>query len=243
MTASKMLAAARADLGMAGRPNQITRGYASRNGSEFLSAAWCDQAITEWARESGNAEAVLPEGDRAYTVWHAEDGEQIDRWYAGTAANVRAHALPGAVMFFDWDGTDSISRIDHVGLVEVNLGDGRVQTIEANTGDAVKRRVRGSGEIAGFWNPNYAAAVPKNWTEDLMKKLPLVKAGSKGVAVKRMFYLLISQGPEFALDPKVHSDVEASPALIAKLKAFQKKKGLTADGECGELTWPVLVLP
>ncbi|MFI9840408.1 hypothetical protein ACIHFD_25465 [Nonomuraea sp. NPDC051941] len=31
----------------------------------------------------------------------------------------------------------------------------RVQTIEANTGDAVKRRVRGPEVIAGFWNPDY----------------------------------------------------------------------------------------
>lgn len=155
MTAASMLAAARKDLGLAGRPNRITKDYASRNGAEFLEAPWCDQAITTWARKSGNAAAVLPAGDRAFTVWHAQDGQKLGRWHAGTAANVMAHAQPGAVVFFDWDGTDQISRIDHVGIVEVNLGDGRVQTIEANTGDAVKRRVRAAGVIAGFWNPDY----------------------------------------------------------------------------------------
>ncbi|MGW6502982.1 CHAP domain-containing protein [Nonomuraea angiospora] len=153
--AAAMLAEARKDLGMSGRPNQITRDYASRNGDEFLRAPWCDQGITHWARQSGNAAAVLPRGDRAYTVWHAEDGQRLGRWYAGTAANIRAHARPGAVIFFDWGGTNNVGAIDHVGLIEVNLQDGRVQTIEANTGDAVKRRVRGPEVIAGFWNPDY----------------------------------------------------------------------------------------
>lgn len=155
MSAASMLAAARKDLGLSGRPNRITRDYASRNGREFLSAPWCNQAITEWARKSGNAAAVLPNGDRAYTVWSAEDGKRLGRWYAGTTNNIREHALPGALMFFDWNGANSIGAIDHIGVVERNLGDGRVQTIEANSGDAVKRRVRGPSVIAGFWNPDY----------------------------------------------------------------------------------------
>jgi hypothetical protein len=112
-------------------------------------------SVTEWARRSDNAAAVLPNGDRAYTVWHAEDGRNLGRWHAGTATNIRKHAKPGAIVFFDWDGTDSIGRIDHVGVCEVNLGDGRMQTIEGNTGDACKRRVRASNVIAGFWNPDY----------------------------------------------------------------------------------------
>jgi hypothetical protein len=156
MTAVAMLAAARKSLGLAGRPNFITRDYAKRHGNEFLSAPWCDMAVTYWSRESGNAKAVLPEGDRAYTVWHAEDGRDMGRWFPGTSTNIKAHAKPGAIVFFDWDGTDTIGRIDHVGVCEVNLGDGRMQTIEGNTGDACKRRVRASNVIAGFWNPPYS---------------------------------------------------------------------------------------
>jgi hypothetical protein len=153
--ARAMLAEARADLGMSGRPNEITRWYAKRNGAEFLSAPWCDQAITHWAHLAGVAYAVLPAGDRAYTVWHAQDGQRLGRWEVGTPTNIRENAKPGAIVFFDWGGTNDIAHIDHVGIVEVNLGDGRVQTIEANTGDAVKRRVRGPEVIAGFWNPGY----------------------------------------------------------------------------------------
>lgn len=156
MTAAAMLAAARRDLGLTGRPNRITRAYAARNGGEYLDAAWCDMSITEWGRDSGNTVAVLPRGDRAYTVWHAEDGRGLGRWFAGTAANIRDHARPGAVVFFDWGGMNDIDAIDHVGLVEVVLDDGRVQTIEGNTANSCRRRVRGPDVIAGFWNPAYS---------------------------------------------------------------------------------------
>ncbi|MEV0584120.1 CHAP domain-containing protein [Nonomuraea sp. NPDC050310] len=151
----EMLAAAVADLGMAGRPNPVTREYAARHGNEYLEAPWCQMGVTRWAHKSGNAAAVLPAGDRAYTVWHAEDGARLGLWHPGTAEALREHARPGAVIYFDWAGTDRRAAIDHVGIVERNLGDGRVQTIEANTGDACKRRVRGPSVIAGFWNPPY----------------------------------------------------------------------------------------
>ncbi|MFI7630286.1 CHAP domain-containing protein [Microbispora rosea] len=155
MSAAKMLAAARKDIGLVGRPNHITKAYAKAHGSEYLSAPWCDMSVTHWAHESGNTTAVLPEGDRAYTVAHAQDGKDAGRWYPGTAANIRAHAAPGDIVFFDWGGTNTIGAIDHVGVVEVNLGDGRIQTIEGNTGDACKRRVRGPEVIAGIFKPDY----------------------------------------------------------------------------------------
>lgn len=251
MTAAGMLAEARKDLGLTGRPNKITRAYAERNGSEFLRAAWCDQGVTEWARRSGNGPAVLPDGDRAFTVWHAEDGRDLGRWFPGTVSNIKAHAEPGAIVFFDWDGTDVIGRIDHVGVVETVLPDGRIQTIEANTGDAVKRRVRAASVIAGFWNPPYAgeSATParpkpaktKNWTEALVDTLPLLKVGSKGTAVKRAFYLLESH--DFGLDPEVYDDMTFTPAMGSKVAAFQQAKKLKVDKQIGPATWTALVKP
>lgn len=246
-----MLAAARKDLGLMGRPNRITRDYASRHGAAFLSAPWCDQAVTYWARNSGNAAAVLPRGDRAYTVWHAEDGRDLGRWYAGTTANVRAHAVPGSVIFFDWDGTDTIGRIDHVGIVEVNLGDGRVQTIEGNTGDACKRRVRASNVIAGFWNPAYeddvaTATASKSWMETLMDKLPLLKKGCEKDPklrphIKTAYYLLAARG--FPMPGGV-DDTTYGDALVKRVKDLQKAKKLKdVDGEIGQDTWPKLMLP
>ncbi|MEU8151803.1 CHAP domain-containing protein [Nonomuraea sp. NPDC048901] len=251
MTAAAMLAEARDDLGLTGRPNRITRDYASRNGAAFLAAPWCQMSITWWARRSGNADAVLPRGDRAYTVYSAEDGERLGRWHAGTIANIKKYAEPGAVVYFDWQYTDRIASIDHVGVIERVLPDGRVQTIEGNTGDTCKRRVRSSDVIAGFWAPAYAGAEPagrpkpakpkKNWTEGLVDTLPLLKVGAKGTGVKRAFYLLESHG--FGLDPDVYDDMTFTPAMGSKVAAFQQAKKLKVDKEIGPATWTALVEP
>jgi peptidoglycan hydrolase-like protein with peptidoglycan-binding domain len=254
-----MLAAARKSLGLAGRPNYVTRDYASRHGTAFLNAPWCDMAVTYWARVSGNTDAVLPEGDRAYTVWHAQDGRDRGLWFAGTADNLRKHARPGAVVFFDWDGTDTISKIDHVGVVEKVLPDGRIQTIEANTGDVCARRIRAANVVAGFWNPPYTgepspparpAAVDASWTETLVKNLPLLKQGSDNYSVKTLRAGLFARG---GLDEASYGgagglrewleNTRFDAGLTADVKAFQKAKGLAVDGEVGQQTWPRLILP
>ncbi len=230
-----MLAEARRWLGTKGRPNALTRAYAARNGDEYADTAWCDIAITEWARRSGNASAVLPAGDRAYTVWHAQDFQKAGRWHTGTTAEVDK-AKPGDIVFFDWGATNSIDAIDHVGIVEKNLGGGRLQTIEANTGDACLRRVRASSVIAGYGRPNYAAAASK-WMEDMVKDLPLLKKGATGEHVQTLRALLLARshpeiGPvEGKFDDKV----------VAAVKAVQRWGGVTADGEVGPKTWPVLL--
>jgi peptidoglycan hydrolase-like protein with peptidoglycan-binding domain len=256
VTAATMLAEARKWLGTTGRPNALTRAYAARNGPEFADTAWCDIAVTEWARRSGNAAAVLPHGDRAYTVFHAQDGQGLGLWHTGTSAHVKAYAKPGAVIFFDWGGTDGISAIDHVGLVEVNLGDGRVQTIEANTGDACLRRVRRWDVIAGFWNPIYGATgTPAagsssggSWTEDIVKDLPELKAGANNYDVKTLRAALFARGglaeASYGGTSGLREWLERTDfdaALTSEVKAFQRSKKLDADGIVGQLTWPHLL--
>ncbi|MEU6747533.1 peptidoglycan-binding protein [Spirillospora sp. NPDC046719] len=232
MTAASMLAEARKSLGMSGRPNTITKEYAARHGDEFLKASWCDMAITYWARHSGNADAVLLGGDRAYTVWHAEDFQKAGRWHAGTTARVDA-AKPGDIVFFDWGASNSISAIDHVGVVEKALGGGRVQTIEGNTSDACKRRVRGADVIAGYGRPDYNG---DDWTEAIVNKLPQVSKGDTGEHVESVQGLLLARShPEVSVNGNFDDTTEAA------VKAVQKWGGVTADGVVGPDTWPVLL--
>ncbi|MGK5556197.1 peptidoglycan-binding protein [Actinomadura kijaniata] len=232
-TAAAMLAEARRSLGLSGRPNRITRDYASRHGDDFLNAAWCDMAVTYWARRSGNAKAVLPSGDRAYTVWHAADFQRIGRWHTGTTANLKA-ARPGDIVFFDWGNSDSIGAIDHVGVIEAVLGDGRVQTIEGNTGDAVRRRVRSASSIAGYGRPAYTNE--SNWTEDMVKKLPELNKGDKGEHVETVQALLMARShPEVRITGVFDATTERA------VKAIQKWGGVAADGVVGPKTWPILL--
>ncbi|WP_141576107.1 peptidoglycan-binding protein [Actinomadura sp. WMMA1423] len=242
MTAARMIAEARKTLGMSGRPNAITREYATREGDEFLRASWCDMAITYWARHSGNTSAVLPGGDRAYTVWHAQDFQKAGRWHAGTTANVNA-AKPGDIVFFDWGGTDGIGAIDHVGLVEAVLGGGRVQTIEGNTSDSVRRRVRDAGVIAGLGRPAYpsggspsSAPSAETWQEVMMKKLPELSRGDTGEHVESLQGLLLARShPEVRMTGTFDAKTEAA------VRAVQRWGGVDDDGIVGRQTWPVLL--
>jgi hypothetical protein len=241
MTAASMLAEARRWIGTTGRPNAITRDYAARHGTEYLTASWCDMAITYFARRSGNADAVLPAGDRAYTVWHAEDFRKAGRWHIGTTANVDA-ARPGDIVFFDWGASNSLDAIDHVGVVERVLGGGRLQTIEANTSNMVARRVRSASVIAGYGRPDYAPGKPggtpaKTWTETTVQNLPLLKKGATGEHVQTLRGLLLARS-----HPEIKTVNGSFDATVERaVKAVQKWGGVAADGEVGPKTWPILL--
>jgi hypothetical protein len=230
-----MLAEMRRHLGL-GEPNFVQTWYRSRNGADYSgNFPWCDALITYSAFTSGDYKAVCPRGDRAYTVAHAEDFQAIGRWHSGTTAEVSA-ARPGDIVFFDWGGSDSVGAIDHVGVVEVVLGGGRVQTIEGNTSDSCARRVRGADVIAGYGRPAYAGAA-SSWMEDMVKELPLLKRGATGEHVQTLRGLLLARShPEIkTVEGSFDAKVEAA------VKAVQKWGGVTADGEVGPQTWPVLL--
>lgn len=221
-------------IGVKGRPNIFTRDYASRHGSAFLQAPWCDMYVTYGSRKSG-AKAALPKGDRAYTVWHANDFANIKRWYSGTKDNVKKHAAPGDVMFCDWGGSDSRPKIDHVVTVKKNLGDGRVITVEGNTSDRVAYRVRSWTVIAGFGHPAWVVSPPKQignaWP---YKPSTLLRKGWENSAgVKRVQDRLNTLG----FKPVLAEDGDYGTKTETAVKWFQKREKIEADGIVGPVTW------
>ena len=147
----EMVRAAERSLGLTGRPNTITRWYSQRNGPVFATAPWCNQSITYWASGSGNDVAVCFGRDYAFTVWHAERFRTEGQWHVDIAGMRR-----GDIVFFDWDETNRIGAIDHIGLV-TGVRDGVVYTIEGNTSDACRRRARYASTIVGYGRPEYPA--------------------------------------------------------------------------------------
>ena len=103
---------------------------------------WCAYFVSWVARQAGTP--LGPQGNGFAAVedvrgWLRREG----RLYEGPGAVGR----PGDLVFFDGnrDGT-----WDHIGLVEAMLPDGRVQTIEGNSSDSVRRRVRDRGDVVAF---------------------------------------------------------------------------------------------
>lgn len=224
-------------IGVSGRPNVFTREYASRHGSGFLTAAWCDMFQTYVARHAP-APAMIPNGDRAYTPWHAHDFTLLNRSYAGTAANVRDKAVSGALIFFDWNGSNDEDDVDHVGRVVKNLGDGRVVTIEGNTGDTVKLRTRGADVIARICAPAYATEpkppakpVPDRWPYKagvLMRKGWINSAGVEKVQAR---INALGYRPKLIVDSDFGSKTEAAVMWA------QRKFKIGVDGIVGPETW------
>lgn len=240
-SAAGMLAAARASLGLA-EPNKIQAWYRARHGSAYSgNFAWCDAAVSFWAHHSDNVAAVLPAGDRAYTVYHARDFQRAGRWHAGTAAALD-RARPGDIVFCDWGGSDRVGAIDHVGVIEVVLGGGRVQTIEGNTSDRCLRRVRNAGVVAGYGRPAYHGAGPS--------RAPGTPPGTPSRTAPRWPGRYLTQPPIMRGDDvrtwqrQMHArgwhitvDGAYGPASEEICRAFQQEKGLGVDGVVGPKTW------
>jgi hypothetical protein len=238
-TITGLLAEARKSLGLR-EPNHIQDWYADRNGAAYrYNFPWCDAAVTYWAYRSGNHTAVCPAGDRAYTVWHAQDFRDRGRWHHGTAG-IRA----GDIVFFDWGNRDSIAAIDHVGIVEKVLSGGRVQTIEGNTANVCARRIRTAGPIAGYGRPAYTGTPAKPAPAPAPAPKPATST------VPRFPGRLITQPPVMRGDDVrtwqgrmkhrgwvITVDGAYGPKSEKVCRAFQTEKRLTVDGIVGPKTW------
>ncbi|MER6507362.1 CHAP domain-containing protein [Nonomuraea sp. NPDC001636] len=163
VTAAQVLATARAQVGTSedanGGGTKFQKWYAdsqraaetaARDGGNramYLNAPWCSMFVS-WVGEQTGARPQV--GWDAYTVTHAKWFAANNRW--GTEAK------PGAVVFFSWSGSKSLSDIQHVGFVVKDNGDGTISTIEGNTGNGkVEQRVRPTSQVVGYGYPSYAA--------------------------------------------------------------------------------------
>ncbi len=147
MQVDRVIATAGAEIGATGGNKYVERYNRLTNAGIPLSSAWCACFITWVMDEAGvPADSVKPFCSCSAEVrWFKEE----KRWKGPKDTPVR-----GDIIFFDYDG---IPDGDHVGIVEY-VKDGRIHTIEGNTGNKCARRDYkiGSSEIHGFGSPVYA---------------------------------------------------------------------------------------
>ncbi|TYK47373.1 peptidoglycan-binding protein [Actinomadura decatromicini] len=140
----------------------------------------------------------------------------------------------------------------HVELV-IAVNSRTITTIGGNTsgslngayynGDGVYRKTvtRASSRIYGYGRPAYTggAYVPPSpsldWQEAMLQQLPTLKRGASGEHVETVQGLLAARSHPVTLDGDFGSATEAA------VKAVQRWGGVTADGEVGPQTWPVLL--
>ena len=161
-TASRVLDIARGHIGYIEGPRNNETVFGARSGYNFQ--PWCgsftDAVLQDAGLQVTKSGGPTSEPSSVYTPSGSSRYKSIGRWIPRHGA-----VQPGDIVYFDWGGSESTSRVDHVGIVEAVLPDGRIQTIEGNTsrtdsgsqgnGGGVWRRVRSRGVIAGFGRPLY----------------------------------------------------------------------------------------
>lgn len=133
-----LVAVAQSQVGnVGGAPYWSWYGFSSR-------VEWCAIFVSWCADQCGLLDSgAMPRfsGVGTGVNWFQPRGQ----WLPGSAT-----PEPGMLIFFKWYGSDSLIA-DHVGIVE-RVENGRVYTIEGNSGDMVRRNSYpiGDGEILGY---------------------------------------------------------------------------------------------
>ena len=160
-TAAVFLDTAREYLGVTGqsprhhqmveRYNQVMplpRGYRVADDDD-----WCDVFISFLAIQTGATDII---GRECGVERHVDKFKKMGIWYEDGTITPK----PGDLIVFDWDQShqpnDGFS--DHIGIVE-SVSGGKINTIEGNSSNAVKRRHYpvGYGYIRGYARPRYAS--------------------------------------------------------------------------------------
>jgi hypothetical protein len=240
-TAADVLRIARSQIGYEEGHNNGTK-YGRAYGLDHV--FWCQQFVW-WVFRQAGAGGEMPKTAVTRVAYP---------WYRRHRRLVHARdAKPGDVVWFDF--SSKLKPVSHVGIVEKNLGRGRLQTIEGNTnragsrsGGAVLRKVRKT-RIVAIGRPRYGTAAkpgarPAVGVADLRYPGHSIRKGSREHGTVRWIQARLN----FAAGNK-HRVLGGRPLTVdgdfgdntAKvLRDFQRRRGLLGLGVAGPKTWPHL---
>lgn len=219
---------------------------------------WCAAFVSAVGAECGLTDLILPECscDRMIALYQKAGRWQEDDGYSPQT---------GDILFYDWDDSgagDNTGSADHVGIVYGNSG-GQLTVVEGNISDRVDLRylavnaryIRGYGlpnyagaagtaaEAAGTSSPSQTGEKPKTAGDGYTLCLRILRSGCTGEDVKALQWLLKDNGypcGSFGVN-RDGADGAFGAQTRAKLIAYQRARGLDADGEAGPLTMGALL--
>lgn len=236
-TAADILRITRSQIGYEEGPNNGTK-YGIAYGMNHV--FWCQQFVW-WVFRQAGAAGEMPKTACTRIAYP---------WYRKHRKIVRvADAKPGDVVWYDF--SSSLKPVSHVGIVEKNLGRGRLQTIEGNTnragsrsGGAVLRKVRAS-RIVAVGRPHFDAAPhPAIGVADLRYPGHTVGRNSRDHGTVKWIQARLNfaaGGRHRVLGGKaLDVDGDFGEHTEKVVKDFQKRRGLDGLGVVGPRTWPLL---
>jgi CHAP domain/Putative peptidoglycan binding domain len=224
-TAHQVIAIAKDEVGtMESPPNSNVVKYSRwypMNGSP-----WCAMFVS-WVLD----QAGITEYKHAYTPTGAEMFRRQDRWFS-------SHPQPGDLVYYDFPPHE---RIEHVGIVVRENGDGSITTIEGNTssgeegsqsnGGGVFRRRRTPNLVVGYGRPSYDGSKPPERPEKTFKKKGWFGLGDEGSDVK-----IWQRQLNVVVDAGLDVTGEFDESTLRATRRFQEEHGLEVDGQVGLLT-------
>lgn len=232
-TAQQVLDVARRNLGVTEHPVGSNIQPFAPIAGHANGQSWCASFVVACARRAAGGGIKLG-NESAYTPSLADSFKAQGRY--STKPKV------GDVMFLYFP---SLGRIAHTGLVEAVFST-YVITIEGNTDEAggrtggkVMRKKRALKHLT-FGHPAYAtpklaapAKVPAK--APARQPDPILREGNRGQKVLNVQTALVKHG---ARGQALNGVFDA--AMKKTVQAFQKRKGLLADGVVGQDTWTAL---
>ena len=214
----------------------LARGYAVQ-----YNDAWCATFVSAVAIKLGYTDIIPTECSCSKMIELLKKINSFDE-------NDARVPNPGDLIFYDWHDTNPAAENkndpDHVGIVEKVSGN-IITVIEGNYSESVKRRTLAiNGKyIRGYGVPKYdkesaAEEAPKVEEATVTVKLSVLRKGAKGEQVKALQRLLYAMGYDLGT---ALIDGDFGSKTDAAVRAYQKHKGLEADGIVGPATWKKLL--
>lgn len=202
----------------------------NKNGHDWCTTfvAWCAWVACGKNVEAGRKLLCQTGGLGAVCRYGVNYYKAAGRWFT--------EPQPGDQIFFV-DLSDGIPC--HTGIVE-SVVNGKVNTIEGNTSNAVLRRTYAinNARILGYGRPVYdGSSVVSRIETNVTSNKPEICKGSTGDYVKDAQKKLIALGYSCGPDG---ADGDFGTNTYKAVVAFQKDHDLTADGVVGDKTWAAL---
>jgi hypothetical protein len=243
MTRSLLLKYARSQIGYVERPVNRTK-YGRQYGMDGI--FWCMAFVWCCFENSDNKGLIIKTASTRELYHAAKRGDRHMTWLGPDAT-----PMPGDLV--EMRMGDQPKPVNHIGLFERRLPDGRLVCIEGNTGGRgpggernggmVARKIRDRRHVVNFVRPNFTGpeVVPTPGPPSFPGQI--IRLGSKGRAVKQVQARLntLAKGKHAVLGGKrLEVDGEVGPKTGKVVRAFQQRHQLTVDGEVGPRTWAKL---
>jgi hypothetical protein len=243
MTRSSLLRYARSQIGYVERPVNRTK-YGRQFGQDGI--FWCMAFVWCCFENSDNKGLVIKTASTRELYHAARRGDRRLQWLPPNAK-----AEGGYLAEFRFGNQPR--PVNHIGIVERQLPDGRLVCIEGNTGGRgpggernggmVARKIRDRRHLVNFVRPNFTGTDAVRTPGPPGFPGAIIRLGATGRAVRQIQARLntLAKGKHAVLGGQpLAVDGEFGPKTNRVVKAFQRRHQLTVDGEVGPKTWDKL---